>query len=153
MVDTIQIATFSSRYQNDAAELINVGLGEHFGFVDDSMNPDLHDIGESYRDGYFLVALDGEQVVGTGAILPVDTETGQVVRMHTASKFRRCGIATRILNALEQRAAARGFRSLILETNLDWVDAISFYLRNGYAELGRNEVGIRFKKSLNTNGK
>ncbi len=153
MLDTIQIVDFDSRHQNDAARLINTGLGEHFGFVDESMNPDLYDIGSSYRKGDFLVALDGEQVVATGALVPIKPKMGRIARMHTASEYRRCGIATQILNALEQRATTRGFRSLVRETNLDWMNAIAFYMRNGYAELGRNDVGIRFGKSLIKNGR
>ena len=148
MQETVRIADFESRYQAEVARLINTSLGARFGFVDESMNPDLYDIGSSYRDGEFLLALDGEQVVATGALVPVDAETAQIARMHTASDHRRRGIATRILAALEQRATARGVRRLILETNLDWADAIAFYQRRGYTETFRNDLGIRFRKAL-----
>jgi len=148
MHDEIRIIEFDPKYQNDAANLINTGLGDRFGFVDENMNPDLFDINSSYLDGVFLIALDGELLVATGALLPVTAEEGQIVRMHTHSKFRRFGIATRVLNALEDYAIQQGIDSLFLETNLDWGDAILFYQRNGFLEFARNEVGIRFRKTL-----
>ncbi len=148
MQDEIRIIEFDPNYQDDVANLINTGLGDRFGFIDESMNPDLFDIKSSYSDGVFLIALDGEQLVATGALLPITAAVGQIVRMHTHSEFRRFGIATRVLNALEDYANQQDVESLYLETNLDWGDAISFYQRNGFVESGRNEVGIRFRKTL-----
>jgi len=153
MLGDIRITEFQPAYQRSAAELVNTGLGDHFGYVDESMNPDLFDIASRYRKGDFLLALDGEFLVGTGSLMPVNTEVGQIARMHTALEYRRRGIATRLLRALEQRATARGFRSVTLETNVDWLDAIAFYSRNQYVELGRNEFGIHFQKSLLTNNR
>jgi len=148
MQDKIRIGEFEPRYQSDAATLINTGLGDRFGYIDETMNPDLFDIESSYLEGVFLIAVEGEQLVATGALLPITAAEGQIVRMHTHSKFRRLGIATRVLTALENYALKEGFQALFLETNLDWGDAISFYQRNGFVEHARNEVGIRFKKTL-----
>ncbi len=148
MESKIQIRDFDYQYQDAAAELVNVGLGEHFGFIDVSMNPDLYDIETNYQEGDFILALDGGRLVGTGSLMPESQSVGRISRMHISSEYRRHGIATRILEVLEQRASGRGLNSLVLETNLDWDDAIAFYSKNGYAELGRNTVGIRFGKSM-----
>ncbi len=153
MTDPIQIIDFDPLYQADAATLINTGLGEHFGSVDESMNPDLFDIEASYRAGDFLLALDGALLVGTGALLPISDEVGQISRMHTAISYRRQGVASRVLETLEKRAHTRGFRSVILETNLDWHDANAFYSRHGFMESARNEVGIRYRKAVSTNSR
>ena len=112
------------------------------------MNPDLYDIEFNYKDGDFLIALAGEQLVGTGSLLPTGNGVGQIARMHTKSDYRRCGVATKILEELEHRALARGLSVLTLETNVDWQDANSFYLRKSYIEIGRNDVGIRYRKVL-----
>jgi len=145
-----EIIEFRSEYQGAAADLVNLGLGEHFGHVDKKMNPDLFDIGLSYVEGVFLLALSGNQVVGTGSLMPLGDGVGQIARMHTASKYRRQGLASRLLRKLEKQAEARDFHTVVLETNIDWFDAITFYLRNGYSEMARNEFGIRFQKSLHT---
>ena len=39
MCAQITICEFERRYQDAAADLINSGLGEHFGVVDATMNP------------------------------------------------------------------------------------------------------------------
>ena len=55
---------------------------------------------------------------------------------------------TQVLKELENRAELRGIKQLMLETNIDWEDAKAFYLRHGFEELARNEIGIRYQKRL-----
>lgn len=129
--------------------LINQNMGEHFGHVDESKNPDLCDIQDSYRQGVFLVALGADdRVVGTGSLMPEGPGCGRVARMHTSTHHRRLGIARLILCRLEACAKARGFHSVVLETNVDWHDAIAFYSASGYQETNRDEFEIHFVKSL-----
>ena len=138
MIDAIQICSFDSRYQDAAAKLINEGLGERFGGVaDPTLNPDLYDIAKTYKSGEFVLALHRDQLVGTGALVPEGRKTGRIARMHTMNTYRRLGVGTRILQELERRAQLRGLSRLVLETNASWDDAISFYLKHGYVELGR----------------
>ena len=148
MSDSIRIIEFNAVHQDAAAKLINTGLGERFGYVDESMNPDLFDIKSSYRKGDFLLAFDGDLLVGTGSLMPINEEVGQIARMHTAAEYRRRGVASRLLGALEKLAAVRGMRSLILETNLDWNDASAFYLSHGYSESERNLIEIHYRKII-----
>ena len=145
---SIKIIAFKPEYQKAAAELVNRGLGEHFGRVDESMNPDLFDIGLNYRDGDFMLAFCGEQLIGTGSLMPIGEGVGQIARMHTATEHRRQGVASSMLATLEKQAVTRNFHTVILETNTDWFEAITFYERNGYVEMNRNELGIRFHKPL-----
>lgn len=148
MIEAIQICDFEPRYQDAAAGLINEGLGDRFGIADPSMNPDLYDIAESYESGEFLLALDDARLVGTGALMPQDPNTGQIARMHTARGYRRLGVGTEILGELERRARVRQLTRIILETNMEWEDAINFYLRNGYIESSRGKFVVRFQKAL-----
>ena len=148
MTDQIRIVDFDAAHQDAAAGLINTGLGERFGHIDESMNPDLFDIQSTYGDGVFLLAFDGELLVGTGSLMPVDEQVGQIARMHTAAGYRRRGIASRVLNALEQRARTRGFKFLVLETNIDWPDASAFYQRHGYRETHRDQVEVHYRKTV-----
>ena len=70
MHSDVPIIAFDRSYQDSAATLINEGLGEHFGFIDETMNPDLLNIKSSYSDGEFLLAVEGDQLAATGALLP-----------------------------------------------------------------------------------
>ena len=143
-----RISHFDASHQQAAAALINAGLGDRFGFVDPSMNPDLYDIGASFAAGVFLVALDGETVVATGALMPMDEATGQIARMHTKAGYRRRGIASAILAALEEHAVDLAIERLILETNVDWADAIGFYARHGYQTTVVRDGEQHFEKHL-----
>jgi hypothetical protein len=44
MSSELLITPFVAEYQNDVRRLILEGLREHFGHIDESLNPDLNDI-------------------------------------------------------------------------------------------------------------
>src|SRR5579872_5319638 len=135
------IRPFAAADQPAARRLILLGLGEHFGFIDETCNPDIDDIAAHYLASgqTFLVAeLDGT-LVGTGALLREDAQTGRVVRMSVARDVRRKGIAQALMARLMDIARERGFARLVLETNIDWDDAIGFYQRCGFREYARGE--------------
>ena len=128
----VEIRPFHPNDQEPVRELILAGLEEYWGRLDQSKNPDLHDIADSYRDGIFLVAcLDG-QIVCTGALLPRSVETAEIVRMSVARHLRRQGIGRQMLAELCSRAYQRGFRQVILETTATWKNAIAFYQAFGF---------------------
>ncbi|NKB96883.1 MAG: GNAT family N-acetyltransferase [Pseudomonadales bacterium] len=145
----IFVRDFKPCDQRDAETLINANLCEHFGLLKPELNPDLFDIAKSYLSGTFIVAvLDDDTLVGTGSLMPENITVGRIARMHTSGKHRRLGIASRVLHSLEERARSIGYVALVLETNNDWYDAISFYQRHGYLEKYRNHIGIHFRKLL-----
>jgi len=85
--------------------------------------------------GYLLVArLDGRPV-GCGA-LKVNTATvAEIKRMWTAPSVRGLGVARRILDALEAKAAEIGITMLRLETNKALNEAQALYRASGYQEV------------------
>jgi ribosomal protein S18 acetylase RimI-like enzyme len=145
------IRPFEERDQTAARRLILQGLGEHFGFIDESLNPDLNDIMTIYvRAGHsFLVAYSGPELVGTGALITVSSDTGRIVRISTHGDYRRRGIGRTIVTSLLDQARERGYRRVLVETNNDWYDAIGLYQRLGFVEYGRNEYGVGMALELN----
>ena len=143
-----KIGRFSAQHQASAANLINTNLGRRFGFIDETKNPDLFDIESAYADGFFFVALKEREVVGTGGITAIRGESAQIVRMHTHPDYRRRGVARAMLQYLEHVALAHSIRTLRLETNLDWEDAIAFYKTHDFQEVVRSQHGIQFEKRL-----
>jgi hypothetical protein len=85
MKEAIQIERFESRDQNDARALILRGLGQHWSRIDESLNPDLEDIGVRYAAGHFVVARSAEELIGTGAFLPISDTDVQIQRMSVAT--------------------------------------------------------------------
>lgn len=85
--------------------------------------------------GFFVVArLDGHPI-GCGALKRKDPTTGEIKRMWTASRARRCGVARKILHALETIARESGITTLHLETNRTLTEAQALYRKEGYLEV------------------
>lgn len=80
-----------------------------------------------------VVAYDGENAVGCGALRAYEADTVEVKRMFVPLDRRGEGIASEILKALETWAAELGFRKCILETGQKQPEAIALYKKNGYA--------------------
>lgn len=138
-------------YQNEAKRLILEGMKERFGFIDYSLNPDLHDIYSHYsKDGniFFIGFLDDE-LVCTGALTNESHTTGRLVRMSVKMVHRRKGIAQKMLDHLEGQALRRSYSRIVLETNQDWNSAIRFYKKNGYNFDFQENERVHFMKELN----
>jgi len=128
----IEIVPFRPEDQEPVRNLILAGLKEYWGTLDESKNPDLRDIAESYQKGLFLVAWLDHEIVGTGAFLPRPVETAEIVRMSVARPVRRQGVGRQILTELCRKAHQRGFTQGILETTATWQNAIAFYKAFGF---------------------
>ena len=85
--------------------------------------------------GYFLVArLDGA-LAGCGALKVNDAKIAEIKRMWTAPSARGLGIARRVLDALEAKAAELGISALRLETNKALHEAQALYRGSGYRDV------------------
>ena len=142
------IRAFEAADQAAARAVILEGLGEHFGFIDETLNPDLDDIATSYANGVFLVAVIDGGIAGTGAMMPQPDGTALVARMSTLAKHRRRGVARQILSALIEQARERGCTRIVLGTNAEWGDAIAFYAATGLTEMRRTAGAVLFELTL-----
>ena len=87
--------------------------------------------------GYLLLArLDG-QPVGCGALKRLGPSEGEVKRVWTAPEARGLGVASRLMDSLEQLARDVGFGMVKLDTNRTLVEAQAMYRKRGYREIGR----------------
>lgn len=86
--------------------------------------------------GCLLIArLDGE-AIGCGALkMRVADGYGEIKRMWVSPAARGLGVAQRLLDALEQRAAAAGLGLIRLDTHRNLSEARRLYARNGYEEI------------------
>ena len=95
----------------------------------------------------FLLAMAEEQAIGCGGIQPIavgdDQETssfagpltGEVKRMYVVKDWRRLGVGTAILAALEERARVLGYRRLVLETGDRQPEAAALYSAGGWVRI------------------
>ena len=87
--------------------------------------------------GLFLLArLDG-RLAGCGGVRKFDATTGEIKRVWVASNARGKGVARALMDRLEDEAAARGFKRLLLDTNGTLHEARAMYARRGYREISR----------------
>lgn len=112
--------------------MILEGLCEHWGTLNPLLNLDLNDIAASYAEETFLVAILGNEIVGTGALISRGNHIGEIVRMSVKAAYRRQGIGRKLLDTLVNHAEECGFEKVILETTSTWENAVKFYLRYGF---------------------
>lgn len=78
----------------------------------------------------FAVAEINNEIVGCGAIRPIDETTGEVKRMYAKYQGKKTGKT--ILAFLEEKATSLGYTNMVLETRVKNESAIQFYQKQGY---------------------
>ena len=79
-----------------------------------------------------IVAYSNNTAAGCGAFKKYDAKTVEIKRMFTMERFRRKGLAVKILNALESWAAELKYENIVLETGIRQIEAVNFYKKNDY---------------------
>ncbi len=146
----LTIRPFEERDQAAARRLVLAGLGDHFGVIDETRNPDLDDILASYVGPghlFILAERDGE-LVGTGALVTESVGVGRLVRMSVDRQRRGQGIGRALVAHLVAAARERGDRRLLVETNDDWQDAIGLYRSCGFVEEDRRADEVHLALDL-----
>lgn len=122
-------------------QLILAGLGERFGQVDETLNPDCDNLYQFYVEAgqTFLVLEEDGHIIGCGALMaePGRENVGRLVRVSVASSHQGRGYGRIISQELMQKGVERGFTQLLVETNADWHSALQLYRALGFEEYGR----------------
>jgi GNAT superfamily N-acetyltransferase len=101
--------------------------------------------------GGFVIFVDGEITTAGGGFRAHAPGTCEVKRMWTNPEYRRLGLATRVLDALEAAATLAGYRRLVLETGPRQPEATALYERRGYVRIptyGRYPQALAFAVDL-----
>lgn len=133
--------TFREFRREDEVELrilIQKGLGQRFGFIDESLNPDLHTLYDYYSTHgvTFLVVEADQAMIGCGALIREhgSREVARIVRVSVRQDYQGQGIGRAISQRLIEAAGANGFKRLLVETNADWNSALRLYQSLGFQE-------------------
>lgn len=78
-----------------------------------------------------VVATEGSRIVGF-VLSEENPPLAHIITLDVIENERRRGVGTALLEALEANLAARGVRSILLETATDNQAAVAFWLRRGY---------------------
>ncbi|HVH62036.1 MAG TPA: GNAT family N-acetyltransferase [Candidatus Dormibacteraeota bacterium] len=85
--------------------------------------------------GLFLIARDGADAVGCGAIRLLDPATAEAKRMYVKPGHRGKGVGRAVLDRLEAEARRLGVNRIVLETGIYQDAAIALYRRAGYEQV------------------
>jgi putative acetyltransferase len=115
---------------------------------------DMDDLQANYFDagGTFLVALNGEQVIGSGALRRLDNETAELKRMWLLEAYHGQGIGYRLITQLFDFAREQGYSRARLQTSPEQVRALAFYRKVGFYEISSynndlDEISMEVKLS------
>ena len=103
---------------------------------------------------YVVLAYEGEEPIGCGAMKDYEDFTMEIKRMFVPADKRGKGIAKSILTELEQWAKELGYKKCILETGDDMKEAISLYKKcdykiiPNYGQYKSVAVSVCFEKSI-----
>lgn len=84
---------------------------------------------------HVIVAYEGDEPVGCGAVRPYSANTMEVKRMYVVPEQRGRGIASAVLAALEDWCRELQFGRCILETGENQPEAIALYTRRRYRRI------------------
>ena len=98
---------------------------------------DMDDVQAHYfaARGLFLVALNGEQVIGSGALRKLSGDTAELKRMWLLGAYHGRGIGYRLLMQLFDFAREQGYARIRLQTSPEQVRALDFYRKVGFYEI------------------
>lgn len=82
---------------------------------------------------HVVVAYDGDEAIGCGAIKYYEDSVVEVKRMYTLPTQRGKGIAALVLKELEAWAIELGYTKAILETGKKMPEAVGLYGKNNYS--------------------
>jgi putative acetyltransferase len=103
---------------------------------------DLDDIQKNYfdNDGTFLVTIEDERIVGTGAIRFLDEGICELKRMWLLTEYHGQGHGYRMIQKLFSIAREKGYKFMRLETDkIVQTRAVAFYTKLGFYEIPRYE--------------
>jgi ribosomal-protein-alanine N-acetyltransferase len=109
-----------------------------------------------YNTVALIAKIDGEVEGFTIAQVEIENDMlfGHIVTINVSPRFRRKGIATKLLNEIETLLKQKGLNEIRLEVREDNNPAIKLYQKTGYQKMGRLETyygkkhGLYFKKTL-----
>lgn len=133
METTVRLATADDvRLVRQLMRIAFAEYEERLGLASSALNETLEDVAARLAEGGGVLAeLDGE-TVGSGRFLQRDG-FAYIGRLSVKPERRRMGVASRMMDLIEETARERGFGEARLEVRMGLPENVSLYERRGYA--------------------
>jgi N-acetylglutamate synthase-like GNAT family acetyltransferase len=150
-MENVRIKVYSEEYQESVIELIlGIQRGEFGVPITLEQQPDLNDIGNFYQrgNGNFWIALHGDLVVGTIALIDIGHAQLALRKMFVLESFRGKEYRTSqlLLDAALKWMKDKNCREVILGTLDIFKAAQKFYLKNGFEEITKDQLPANFPR-------
>ncbi len=145
----IQICEYNDSYQKSILHMIlQIQQQEYHLPITAEDQPDLFCIPSFYQqeNGNFWVAVDGGAVVGTIAMKNIGNGNAVLRKMFVQKEYRgkELGVSRALLTQLIEWAREKNFRRIYLGTTPQFLAAHRFYVKNGFTEIGVEELPAEF---------
>ena len=141
-----------NRDSKQIIDLVHSALIE-YGLVPEpnGIDIDLVAVEDSYKGGYFGVIEEGNSIVATYGLYPIDAETVEIRKMYAHPSSRGKGLGVWMVNHLIEIAKHNGYRIIELETASPLKEAIGLYKKLGFIEKDFENKTPRCDKSFYLN--
>lgn len=145
----IKIVIYEEAYKKQVINLIiNIQTKEYAVAITQKDQSDLEDISSYYcrGSGNFWIALAGEQVIGTIALIDIGNHQGAIRKMFVAQEYRgkNKGIAQQLLNTVFNWCREKNINEIFLGTVSVLKAAQRFYEKNGFEKITQKQLPKSF---------
>ena len=149
----IQIKRAENKDKDEIKKLVLTVLEEFHMSGLKTKTEDLANLERYYfsRRGTFLIAVDGEKIVGTVAVENFESKapnTALLRRFYVDKGYRRQGIGKRLMEEIIKEAKILGYKKIVLGSEHEFKDAHKAYLAAGFTEYKRDEISVYFEKDI-----
>ena len=143
-MSSVEIHPYSDAYKEKIIQL-TFKIGKEFDIpISLKDQPDLLDIPYFYQNGLgnFWIALDGEQVVGTIALIDIGNNQGTVRKVFVDNEYRGNEKKTSkfLLDALMDWCKLKNIHEIYLGTRAVFLAAHRFYEKHGFKEISKETL-------------
>jgi Acetyltransferase (GNAT) family. len=148
-LEKIRIEKFSKEYQDEVIDLIlGIQRNEFHIPISKEDQPDLSEIPDFYQTkcGNFWMAVDGQQVVGTIALIDIGNHQGALRKMFVKTEYRGkpLNTAKMLLSALISWASGHHMQEIFLGTTEKFLAAHRFYEKNKFVQIPKEHLPRTF---------
>lgn len=145
----VQICEYNETYQPSILQMIlQIQQQEYHLPITAEDQPDLCCIPSFYQQEYgnFWAAVDGGVVVGTIAMKNIGNGNAVLRKMFVKKEYRgkELGVSRALLTHLIEWAREKNFSKIYLGTTTQFLAAHRFYEKNGFMEIGVEELPAEF---------